>query len=82
MSSALPVLGAFLCAAAIEILRPWRPLPGFALTRWLSNLALFVLAIGLNFLLVPVIAIAAFASLNGGMPLWVQFMVGVPALDA
>ena len=58
------------------------PLPAFALTRWLSNLALFVLAIGLNFLLVPVIAIVAFAGLHGGMPLWVQLVVGVPALDA
>lgn len=82
LSSAVPVLGAFLCAAAVEILRPWRSVPAFALTRWLSNLALFVLAIGLNFLLVPVIAIVAFAGLDGGMPLWVQLLVGVPALDA
>jgi len=76
------VLGAFLCAATIEVLRPWRPVPAFALTRWLSNFALFLLAIGLNFLLVPVIAIAAFASLNSGMYPWVQLVVGVLALDA
>jgi sterol desaturase/sphingolipid hydroxylase (fatty acid hydroxylase superfamily) len=82
LSSVVPVLGAFLCAAAVEILRPWRPLPAFALTRWLSNLALFLLTIGLNFLLVSVIAITAFASLNGGMPLWAQLAIGVPALDA
>jgi sterol desaturase/sphingolipid hydroxylase (fatty acid hydroxylase superfamily) len=76
------VLGAFLCAAAAEIMRPWRSLPAFALTRWLGNLALFVLSTGLNFLLVPVIAIATFASLNIGMPLWAQLVVGVAALDA
>jgi sterol desaturase/sphingolipid hydroxylase (fatty acid hydroxylase superfamily) len=82
LSSAVPVLGAFLCAATIEVLRPWRPVPAFALTRWLSNFALFLLAIGLNFLLVPVIAIAAFSSLNSGMYPWVQLVVGVLALDA
>ena len=82
MSSALPVLGAFLCAAAVEAVRPWRPAPSFALARWLSNLALFVLAIGLNFLLVPVVAIVAFTGVNGWVPLWVQLVIGVPALDA
>ena len=63
-------------------MRPWRPAPSFALARWLSNLALFVLAIGLNFLLVPVVAIVAFTGVNGWVPLWVQLVIGVPALDA
>lgn len=41
-----------------------------------------VLAIGLNFLLVPVIAIVALTGVTGWMPLWVQLVIGVPALDA
>ena len=76
------MLGAFPCAAAGEIARPWRPAPSFAAARWLNNFALLVLAIPLNFLLVPVIAIVAFVGLHGGMPLWVQLMVGVAAIDA
>ena len=76
------MLGAFLCAEAVEIARPWRPAPTFAAARWLSNLALLVLTIPLNFLLVPVIAIAAFTGLQAGMPLWVQLVVGVAATDA
>ncbi len=76
------MLGAFLCAAIVEMARPWRPAPAFTLTRWLGNFVLFALTIGFNFLLVPVIAIAAIAGFAGGMPLWLQLMVGIPALDA
>ena len=82
MSSTFLVLAAFLCAAALEVVRPWRPAPTFAAARWVSNLALLVLTTGLNFLLVPIIAIVALAGRTGGMPLWVQLVVGVPALDA
>jgi sterol desaturase/sphingolipid hydroxylase (fatty acid hydroxylase superfamily) len=82
VSSTLPVLGAFLGAAALEVTRPWRPAPAFAAARWLGNLALLVVTIGLNLLLAPVIAIVAFAGLHRGMPLGVQLVVGVAALDA
>ena len=77
MSSAVPLLGAFLLAAAVEIARPWRPVPTFAAVRWVSSLALFMLTTGLDFLLVPIIAILAFAGLKGanrrGCSWWLAF---------
>lgn len=84
MSSAVPLIGAFLLAAAFEIARPCRPAPTFAAARWASNLALFALTSGLDFLLAPLIAALAFASLTGGlaMPSWLQLAVGILALDA
>ena len=84
MSSAVPLFGAFLLAAGVEIARPWRPGPTFAMARWVSNLALFMLTSGLDFLLAPLIAVLAFASLTGGLatPSWLQLAVGIAALDA
>lgn len=78
----MPVLGAFLLAAALETARPWRSVPNFAVVRWVSNLALLVLTAALDFVLAPVIAIVAYSGLKGGLPLWVQLVAGVLALDA
>jgi len=82
LSAALPVLGAFLLVAAVEVARPWRPAPTFAAVRWIGNLALLVLTTAVDFLLAPIIAIVAYAAIGGGLPLWVQLLVGLPALDA
>ena len=76
------MLGTFLSVAALEITRPWRPVKTFAAVRWASNLALLLLTWGLDFLLAPIIVIVAAAGWEGGLPLWVQLAVGVPALDA
>jgi sterol desaturase/sphingolipid hydroxylase (fatty acid hydroxylase superfamily) len=82
LSSALPVLAAFLLIGAAEIAWPWRPTRAFAAGRWVNHLALLVLSTGLDFVLAPVIAIAALTGASDGLPLWVQLVVGVPALDA
>ena len=54
------------------------------MARWVSNLALFMLTSGLDFLLAPLIAVVAFGGLTGGlaMPSWLQLAVGIAALDA
>ena len=76
------MLAVFVMVAAIEIFRPWRPVPSFDAERWLSNLALLLLATGVNFLLIPILAILTLAGVKGSLPLWAQLAVGVPALDA
>jgi sterol desaturase/sphingolipid hydroxylase (fatty acid hydroxylase superfamily) len=82
LSSTPIVLGTFLLVAALEIVRPWRPVKTFAAVRWVSNLALLTLTWGLDFLLAPVIAIVAVAGLEFDVPFWVQLAIGVAALDA
>ena len=54
------------------------------MARWLSNLALFALTSGLDFLLAPAIAVLALVNLTGGLPIpsWLQLAVGIPVLDA
>jgi sterol desaturase/sphingolipid hydroxylase (fatty acid hydroxylase superfamily) len=81
LSSAVPLLGAFLLAAGVEIVRPWRPAASFAVGRWASNLGLFGVATGLSFALAPVNPVLALAGLNR-IPPWLQLAIGIPAIDA
>ena len=76
------MLGAFLVVAAVEVVRPWRPASPFAAPRWFSSLALFGLAVGLDYVTAPFIAVFSSVGVESGLPLWLQLMVGVPALDA
>jgi sterol desaturase/sphingolipid hydroxylase (fatty acid hydroxylase superfamily) len=76
------MLGAFLLAAAVEIALPWRAMPIFSIGRWVGNLSLLLLTTGLGFLVAPIIAVLALAGLKSSLPLWVQLIAGIPALDA
>jgi sterol desaturase/sphingolipid hydroxylase (fatty acid hydroxylase superfamily) len=82
VSSSVFVLGAFLVAAGWETGRPWRPVPAFSPARWAGSIAFMLLATGVNFLIAPVVTLFALAGIGGGLPLWVQLAIGVPALDA
>jgi len=82
LSGSRALLGVFLLAVAVEIAFPWRAAPTFAAGRWIGNLSLLVLTTSLDFLGAPIIAVLALAGLKSGLPLWVQLVVGVPALDA
>jgi sterol desaturase/sphingolipid hydroxylase (fatty acid hydroxylase superfamily) len=76
------ILGAFLVAAAAEMVWPWRPAPPFAIERWLGNLALMLFAAGFELLLAPMTALLDAGSINGAWPFWVQVAIGISALDA
>jgi sterol desaturase/sphingolipid hydroxylase (fatty acid hydroxylase superfamily) len=82
LSKGAPVLGAFLVVAALEVVRPWRPASVFSASRWLSNLALLIFTTWLDYLVAPIMAVFSSIGLESWLPLWLQLMVGVPALDA
>jgi sterol desaturase/sphingolipid hydroxylase (fatty acid hydroxylase superfamily) len=82
LGQAAPVFAAFLLAAALEIIRPWRAVLAFTAARWLSNLALFVLTTGVDYLTAPLVATLASQGLTPGLPFWVQLVIGILALDA
>lgn len=76
----------FLAMAFAEATRPWRPATGLTARRWIGNIALWALAVGLNLLIAPMLsqATAWLAEIRppSSVPLWLQIAVGVPALDA
>jgi len=82
LSKGAPVLGAFLLVAAAEFVLPWRPASPLAAARWLGNLAVLTVTTGLDYLVAPIIAVFSSIGYQSGLPLWLQLVVGVPALDA
>jgi sterol desaturase/sphingolipid hydroxylase (fatty acid hydroxylase superfamily) len=82
LSKGAPLLGAFLVVAALEVVRPWRPASLFVANRWLSNLGLLIVTTCLDYLAAPIMAVCSSIGLESRLPLWLQLVVGVPALDA
>src|SRR5262245_31794937 len=63
--------------------RPWRSTATFALDRWFGNLALMLVAAGVDALLAPLVdAAQALAPDRSALPFWQYVLIGVPALDA
>ena len=80
-------VGAFIAMAFAEAARPWRPLTRLTGARWVGNIGLWFLAIGLNLLIAPALGQAAawLAEIRPAVvavPLWLQIAFGLPALDA
>jgi sterol desaturase/sphingolipid hydroxylase (fatty acid hydroxylase superfamily) len=46
----------FLVAAGLEMLREWRPLSTAIAHRWIANLVLFALCVGLGYVMAPLVA--------------------------
>jgi sterol desaturase/sphingolipid hydroxylase (fatty acid hydroxylase superfamily) len=86
LSGGTAVVVAFLAMALAEAARPWRPVTELTGLRWLGNIALWGLAIGLNLLIAPALAHAtrwlSEVGLLARAPLWLQVALGLPALDA
>ena len=76
---------AFVVMAFAEAARPWRPVTELTGPRWVGNIALWLLAIGLNLVIAPALAQAMtwLGELRSPVsaPLWLQIALGLPALD-
>jgi hypothetical protein len=82
VESGFIIVAALFLGAGLEMVRPWREVAPFRSTRWFSNVALWPLAVGLQYAIGPLIAILV-AQLThvGDAPLGIQLAIGIPALD-
>lgn len=80
------VILVFLAMTVAEVARPWRPTTNLAAARWIGNLALWAVVIGLDLLIAPALAhVTAWLTAirpPWSLPLWAQIAFGMPALDA
>src|SRR5215467_516452 len=85
LSGGAAAVVAFLVMAFAEAARPWRPMTELTRSRWIGNVALWVLAIGLNVLITPALSqVTTWVGVvrpAASAPLWLQIALGLPALD-